>query len=341
MPGRKSIQEIPGVLAKVLENVQAEYVRELRQVRWNDGPVYVSTSGDCVALAEAARYAFEALPGWPVVAHSAEVLQSYGAGLLAPRSTVLLISNQTEWPEGQEVARMVREHGGKVMALVNAAEDAPANQADHVFRVSAAGAPGSPALTVCTHAALNVLAFEAMRMLKKPRPWWEPLAKDFEELPKKLDWIFTQLGPLVRSVADQVARSSRLAVVGAGFFHGPAIHAARRLQQASALIVAAVEVPDFLYSPGAWTRGGQSVLLLSSSQSKLKKLVQRAAGQARAHGARVFSLTDGNDRELAEASDLTIVLPALPEAPASTLLLFMVEWLILELRNSLSAAPTR
>ncbi len=62
----------------------------------------------------------------------------------------------------------------------------------------------------------------------------------------------------------------------------------------------------------------------------MKKLLHRSAAQARANGARVLSLTDSNDRELAEGSDLGILIPSLLEAPASTLTMFMLEWLAME-----------
>ena len=73
-----------------------------------------------------------------------------------------------------------------------------------------------------------------------------------------------------------------------------------------------------------------AVLFLSGSQSKIKKLLHRCAAQARANGARVLSLTDSNDRELVEGSDLGILIPSLLEAPACTLTMFMLEWLAME-----------
>jgi DNA-binding MurR/RpiR family transcriptional regulator len=77
-------------------------------------------------------------------------------------------------------------------------------------------------------------------------------------------------------------------------------------------------------------RAGEAVLLTSGSHSKIKKLLHRCAEQARANGARMFSLTDGNDRALVEGSDLGILVPPLLEAPASTLALFMLEWIAWE-----------
>ena len=39
---------------------------------------------------------------------------------------------------------------------------------------------------------------------------------------------------------------------------------------------------------------------------------------------------DGNDRDLAEGSDLAILIPDLLEPPSSSLMMFMLEWLAME-----------
>ena len=52
----------------------------------------------------------------------------------------------------------------------------------------------------------------------------------------------------------------------------------------------------------------------------------------------MLSLTDSNDRELAEGSDLGILVPSLMEAPASTLTMFMLEWLAMEALRARQAA---
>jgi DNA-binding MurR/RpiR family transcriptional regulator len=91
-----------------------------------------------------------------------------------------------------------------------------------------------------------------------------------------------------------------------------------------------VEASEFLSAHAHFARRDNTLLFLSGSQSKMKKLLHRGAAQARANGARVLSLTDSNDRELAEGSDLGILIPSLQEAPASTLTMFMLEWLAME-----------
>ena len=330
MGNRQQIHDIPAALRMTLEKASAEYGALVRMIRWSDGPVYVCGAGDCAALGIAAGYAFESFVGLPVVVRPVEVFQTYGLALLQRRSVLIMLSAQGEWPEAQELAHSAHERGCTTIALTHTPESPLVKLADHVFIARAEGDAESPAVIVCMHAALNFLAFEALRVLKKPKPWWDLVRKDFDQLPEKLDWVFTQLPSVVRSVAAEVAALPRLTIVGGGFYHYPAWQAARRLRSLAGLQVAGVEASEFLNAHAHFARRGDAVLLLSGSQSKIKKLIHRCAAQARANGARVLSLTDSNDRNLVEGSDLGILIPSLLEAPASTLTMFMLEWLAAE-----------
>jgi DNA-binding MurR/RpiR family transcriptional regulator len=243
---------------------------------------------------------------------------------------LLMIAGPGESPEVQNLALTAQERGCATIAFSNAPESPLVKLANHVFLVRAEGDAESPAAAVCMHAALNFLAFEARRVLRKPQPGWELVEKDFDRLPERLDWVFTQLPSVVRAVASELAHVPRLSIVAAGFSHYPAWQAARRLRSLSSLQVVDVEASEFLHAHTSFARRGDAVLLLSGSHSKLKKLVHRCAAQARANGARVLTLTDSNDRDLVDGSDLGILVPALQEPPASTLTMFMLEWLAVE-----------
>jgi DNA-binding MurR/RpiR family transcriptional regulator len=330
MTNRQQIQEIPGALRLTLEKAGADYGAVVRKVRWGDGPVLVCGAGDCGALSQAASYAFETFPGWPVVARPVEVFQTYALALLKQRSVLIIIAAAGEWPEAQELAATAKQRGCIVVVLTNSPESPLAKLADHVLLTRSEGAADSPAVTLCLHAALNFLAFEAARTLKRPEPQWGQVNEEFDQLPEKIEWLFTQLPAVVRSFGAEVARLRTLRVVGGGFYQFPSWWAARQLQSLASPQVAAVEASEFLGAHAQFGRAGEAVLLTSGSHSKIKKLLHRCAEQARANGARMFSLTDGNDRALVEGSDLGILVPPLLEAPASTLALFMLEWIAWE-----------
>jgi len=243
---------------------------------------------------------------------------------------LVMISTRGESPEAQDLARQALERDCTLIALANTPDSPVVKLANHVFLVAAEGDMDSPAVTVCMHAALNFLAFEAMRVLKKPKAWWDLVGKEFDQLPEKLEWAFTQLPPVVRSAAAEVARFPHLRIVGGGFNHYPAWQAARRMRFQAGLPVEAIEATEFWSGVAHFARRDDAILFLSGSQSKMKKLLHRSAAQARLNGARVLSLTDSNDRELAESSDLGILIPSLIEAPGCTLAMFMLEWLAME-----------
>jgi DNA-binding MurR/RpiR family transcriptional regulator len=276
----------------------------------------------------------ESFLGLPVVAHPVEVFQSYGLSLLRPRSVLIMISAACESPEAQELARSAQERGCTLVVLTNTADRPLTNLADHVFLTRAEGDAESPTVTVCMHAALNFLAFEVARVLKRPQPQWDLVEEEFDQLPGKLEWVFTQLPSVVRSLAAEVVRVPGLRIVGGGFYHFPAWRAARRMRFLAGLPAEALEASDFWSGRAHWARRDDALLFLSGGHSKIKKLVHRSAAQARINGARVLSLTDSNDRELAEGSDLAILIPSLLEPTACTLTMFMLEWLAMETKRA-------
>jgi DNA-binding MurR/RpiR family transcriptional regulator len=330
MVTRQQIHEIPGALRMTLEKAHADYGAVVRKVRWGDGPIYVCGAGDCADLGIAAGYAFETFPGWPVVARPVRALQITAPRLLRPRSVLILMAGAGEWPEAVELAEMVHQRDCLVVLLAPTPDSPLVKVADHVLLTHVAGEADSPAQAVCMHAALNFLAFESARLLKRPEPHGAALAEEFDQLPDKLEWVFTQLPEVVRSVAEEVARLPGLRIVGGGFYHYPALHTARRMRSSTSPQVGYVEASEFLSAPAHFARRGDTLLFLSGSQSRIKKLLHRGAAQARSNGARVLSLTDSNDRDLVDGSDLSMLVPALHEAPSSTLALFMLEWLAME-----------
>jgi len=330
MTNRQQMQEIPGALRMTLEKARAEYGAMVRKVRWGDAPVLICGAGDYGALSQAAIYPFGIFPGWPVVAQPVEVFQTYALMLLKQRSVLIIIAAAGESPEAQELAQTAKQRGCIVVVLTNTPDSPLAKLADHVLLIHAEGDSDSPAVTVCLHAALNLLAFEAARALKRPESHWGQVSEEFDQLPDKIEWLFTQLPSVVRSFAVEVARLPGLRIVGGGFYHYPALQAARRTRFLASPQVGSVEASEFLEAHVHFARREDAVLFLSGSHSKLRKLLHRCAEQAHANGARVLSLTDGNDRALVEGSDLGILLPPLLEAPASTLALFLLEWLAWE-----------
>ena len=330
MRSRQQIQVIPNALQVTLEKARGEYEPVARQVRWGEGPIYICGTGSSAALAAASGCVFESMLGWPVVARPAEVFQSYAVSLLRPRSVLVIICATGAAPEAEALAHVARQRGCTLLLLTNALESPLARIADHVFLVRAEGDGDDPALIVCLHAALNYLAFTLARLLKRHEAKGDSLEREFDELHTHVDWVLTQFPKVVRSMAVEITSHPRLQVVGGGFHEFPAWRAAYSLRAAAGLAAEGWEASAFINGLARSTRRDEAVLLFSSSRSKIKNLANWSAVQARTNGTRVLCITDNQDQELAEQSDLGILIPALMEATGSTLSLCLGEWLAME-----------
>ena len=330
MINRQHIQSIPNLLQVTLEKARAEYESLARQVRWGEGPIYVCGAGNSAALAAAASYVFEPMLGWPVVMRPMEVFETYALPLLRPRSVLVMISTAEETPEASRLAKLVHQRGCTLLLVTNAPESPLAKIADHVFMVTVEGDSDVPAVTVCLHAALNYLVLVVARLLKRHEGRGDSLAREFEQLPAHLEWVLTQLSKGVRSMAAEIVLHPRLQVVGGGCHRFPAWRAARSLRASTRLAAEGWETSEFINGGAGPERTDHAVLVLSGSRCMLKGLAHQSAAQARTHGARVLSITDSQDRELAEQSDLGILVPVLMEQTASTLSLCLGEWLAME-----------
>jgi fructoselysine-6-P-deglycase FrlB-like protein len=330
MTVRQQIQLIPSALSKTLEKGRAEIGAVARKIRWGDGPVLVSAAGQCLDLALKSSSVFEAYPGWPVVAHAAEVFQTYALPLLKPHSVLLLISAGENHSESEELARLAGQRGCIVLVLADSAENPLMKHAHHPLLIAPEIEPGSPAMMACLQAALNLFALEAAQALKRPEPQWADIKEELTQLPQKIEWLFTQLAPLVRSFAAEIAQHSSLKIFGSGLYEYPAFRAAHQFQSRGNLRAFPYEMSEFLNSGVQLQEPGVAALFVSGSHSKLKKVAHRCADTMREKAARVLCVTDGNDRELSAAADLGLLIPSLHELPSSTMALFMLEWIVSE-----------
>jgi DNA-binding MurR/RpiR family transcriptional regulator len=68
-------------------------------------------------------------------------------------------------------------------------------------------------------------------------------------------------------------------------------------------------------------------MFVSGSRLRIKREVHQAAAQIKVKGARLVTLTDTNDRELVDRSEIAILVPPLSEVGGSILALTLLELL--------------
>ena len=68
-------------------------------------------------------------------------------------------------------------------------------------------------------------------------------------------------------------------------------------------------------------------MFVSGSRLRAKRLLHVTADEVEAKGCRVFSMTDSNDRELVDRSEMAVLLPQVSEVGGSVLALALLEFM--------------
>ena len=326
---RQEILDLPRSLTETPEKGRPEYEAVVRQTRWGEGPVYFVGSGPSMAVGLTGAYAFESLLGWPAIHHTPQAFEAYVLPALRARSVLLLISPSGEEPEILSVAQAAQSRGAKVLALTAKPESPLARSADGLLLYRRFDQQESGMMSlVCQQAAISYLSLVAAQALKRPQSRQGSLAAEFDKLPGQVEWVLTQLADVVRSLASELKGVQVLDVVGAGFYHPIAMLAAFLFRDLAGIRTHAWEASEFVAGGADKLEKDSVVICLSGSHCRLKKVVHQAAAQAKAAGARIVSLTDGNDRDLSARSALAVLQPELSEVVGASLTLALLAWLI-------------
>jgi len=327
METRAKILEIPRLLRETLDKGAHEYESLVRRVRWGEAPLVICGCGSSLPVAIAGAYLFEWLAGLPALARSPQVFEAYTVSTLRPRTIVLVISASGEEPEALEIARLARSRGIIPLGLTRQADAPLAKACEGVFLTRDAGAEDSAAAAVCQIAALTSIALMMARLLKRSGAVIESLEDELKRLPEHFEWSFTQLWDALCSLVQELRAQQGFWLVGGGLYHPVAVRAAWRLGAFGEIRARGMEASEFASGPLPHLRRGDVAMFVSGSRLRVKRLLHQAAVQLKVKGARLISLTDSNDRELVDRSELAILIPALSEAGGSMLALSLLELL--------------
>ncbi len=335
METRAKILEIPRFLRETLEKSVPEYEALVRHVRWGEAPIYICGCGASLPLGMAGTYLFEWLAGWPVLARPAKIFEAYTLSTLRPRSVVLVISASGEDPEGLDVVRSARSRNAVLLALTRNPDGPLARACDAVFLTRDEGTQDSAAAAVCQLAALSSIALIVARVLKHSNAGPELFEDELKRLPEQLEWCFTQLTDALRSLAQELRAIDRFWLVGGGLYHPAVVRGARRLSAYAGIHSEGIEVSEFCSDPLSHLRHGDVAMFVSGSRLRIKREVHQAAVQIKHKGGRLITLTDTNDRELVDRSEMAILVPPLSEVGGSILALALLELLASEMTRNL------
>jgi len=340
MDTRAKILEIPRLLRETLERGSHEYEALIRRVRWGEAPIYICGCGASLPVCMAGAYLFEWLAGWPALARSAKVFEAYTLSTVRPRSVLLVISASGDDPDALEIVRIARSRGALPLAMTRHADAPLARACDGVFLTRDEGAEDSAAATACQFAALSSAVLIAARVLKHSNAELGLIEDDLKQLPGHLEWCFTQLSDALRSLAQELRATERLWLVGGGLYHPVVVRGALRLSASGGVHSEGIEVSQFCSDPLSYLRRGDVAMFVSGSRLRIKRVVHQAAAQIKVKGTRLISLTDSNDRELVDRSEIAILVPLLTEVGGSLVALALLELLATQVAKAVKISSS-
>lgn len=341
MDAKQKILGLPQALRETLEKGRPEYEALVRRTRWVEQPIYMVGCGSSLFAGLSGAYAFEGLLGWPVVARSAVDFETYSLSVLRPRSIVLAISWSGESYETLAAAQAARTRGATLLALTNSPTSTLGKMADGVFLLRAGEEYEPVTKVVCQQAALSYVSLVAARILKRPHTQLDLLEEEFAKLPVHVEWVLTQLQDAVRPFASELKGLQSLFVVGGGFYYPTALQWARLLTKLTGIHAEGFDPTEFRHGPLEILKRDAAVVFLSGSRCRIKKELNPLVSWVKKAGAKIFSVTDTNDRELANRSTLAMLLPVLTEMVGSTLTLTLLQWVAYHTADVQGRDPTR
>jgi DNA-binding MurR/RpiR family transcriptional regulator len=325
--------EVAREIERLIKEGQS-YERILRDSGGAEGSIFIVNDAALRPPGVLAARAFEWLLGWPAGVRSAEEFTAYSLPMLRARSVLLAVSAAGEEPVLLDSVRRAGRRGAACLAVTRRAESALARAVRGKLMFAGPGEPaGVPSPGFFEEVALAYISFLVARIYNPRHPQLVALEKGFAELPQQFEWISLQLNDAMASLAARIKTVGNVVFCGGGFYHDAALQSARLAAVKGLASVHADEPSGLVMNrPPGSSRPG-AIVLASGSACRTRKAVLALAAKLRERKIALFSITDRNDRELIDTSDLAVVLPPSAELTGALLALACLDWLVLELSS--------
>ena len=249
----REMREQPAVLERALAE-GADAIRMVADDVRRSRPRYavVAARGSSDNAARYFQHVLGRLRGIPVMLATPSLHTLYGAGLRYEDALVIGVSQSGASPDVVSVLEAAGGRRALTVAVTNEPRSPLADAARHVLELRT-GPERSVAATKTYTASLGVLAALAAAVVGS-----STLERELRAMPVALDAQLRREG--VEAIADTLADTPRLAVVGRGANYATAFEAALKLKELAGIAAEPASPADFLHGPIAIVDTGVPVL---------------------------------------------------------------------------------
>lgn len=270
--------------------------------------LYLTGTGDALAVARAVRPLFEEMFGMPAEPIDAMELAYYGRQPFDAETLVISIALDDAAPRTCEAIIVARAMGAPTLAVVLGAN----TQLSVLAAQTLALAPvhrEAPCGSSAALMALNILALGAGRHRRLAAERLATLGAANVLLPAQMQAAIATLPAAARAAAESLSPERPLFVVAAGPSLACADLGARLIRNTTGRPASMCGLEDF-HSGGMVPHG--DVLLIAPNGLSASR-AEQAAGRVRSGGGRVIVVTAEDNEALLDAADVALPLPALIE----------------------------
>ena len=300
---KKEMAEIPAVLKAARPNLGDFRYEAFYEALCRAEHLQIAACGTAYYAGLAAKFAFESLAR---VRTEVSVASEYRyCDPIVPDGTLMLaISQSGETADTIAAARLAKERGAKVVAIVNAESSSLAALADYVIPVRA-GREIAVAATKTFNAQLAALYSIAASLAeyRKKRGYGDVLA----QLPGLAEAALAA-GEGVRSWVPYFVGASSVYFIGRGADYVAALEGCLKLKEISYLPSEGYPAGELKHGTLALVEKNTPVVAVLTSRRLAEKMMS-AIEEVRARGAKVFLITSLCEYAVAEGVTLSVVVP--------------------------------
>ena len=327
----REIAEQPEALARTLEALRP-LRPALHHLSAERRSVLFVARGSSDNAAVYGRYLLEIHAGRPAALAAPSVATHYGVRLDLSDAVVVAVSQSGETEEIVETQAWARRCGAATVAVTNGADSSLARQAD-IALVTLAGLERAVPATKSYTTQLAAVAVLATALAP------DPLRLDaaLDRVPAEVERLIAERAG-VDDAVETLTGARETLVSGRGLAFGTALEIALKLEETCLRPVRGLSYADLRHGPIAVVDQDLVPVLVAASDGPMLGGMTELAGDLRGRGARA-TVGIGGDNGFADACDVAVAGPRLPEAVAPLALVVPGQLVVESLARRLGLDP--
>ena len=263
----------------------------------NYSSIHIVACGSAMHAGMVGKYMFENYASIPVNVEIASEYR-YKKQLITPRTLVIIISQSGETADSLAALRIAKEHGAKVLAIVNAVGSSIAREADKTI-YTYAGPEIAVATTKGYTTQVSILLLLVLDAMKSKNILDDSLKtkifESFEEINQTLETVISD-DKKYDEIANSIYQKEHLFFIGRSVDYALCMEGSLKLKEISYMHSEAYAAGELKHGTISLIEEGTPVIAIATEEDLYEKTISNIK-ETKARGAFVIFVTNNDDTE--------------------------------------------